>query len=171
MRQGDENDAALGFTLTELTLVLLVTAVIVSVATSAYQTYSTRAEVTAGIAGSENLKAAVARAYLTERSTPRSVRDLPERPGGWDNASNVVSVVNVVDGRIDLRYGGGADPAIAGRSLSLTPYETADLEIVWICGNRIPGPGLKPLGFSAGGRQPVQTATTIEARYLPPSCR
>ena len=139
MRQGDENDAALGFTLTELTLVLLVTAVIVSVATSAYQTYSTRAEVTAGIAGSENLKAAIAQAYLTERSTPRGVRDLPERPGGWDNASNVVSVVNVVDGRIDLRYGGGADPAIAGRSLSLTPYETADLEIVWICGNSAAG--------------------------------
>jgi type IV pilus assembly protein PilA len=171
MRQGDDNDTALGFTLTELVLVLLVTAVIVAVATSAYQTYSIRAEVAAGIGGSENLQAAIAQAYLTERSTPRGMRSLPEHPGGWGSVSHVVSGVDVVDGRIDLRYGGEADPAIAARSLSLTPYETADLEIVWICGNRIPGPGLKPLGFSAGGRQPVQAATTIEARYLPPSCR
>ena len=75
------------------------------------------------------------------------------------------------DGRIDIIYGGQADSAIAGRRISLTPYETAAPDIVWLCGNEIPEPGLQPLGFAGGGCQARQIPTTIEARYLPPACR
>jgi hypothetical protein len=83
----------------------------------------------------------------------------------------LVESVEIVDGRIDILFGSRADGAIAGRRISLTPYETADMEIVWICGNQAPGPGLAPLGFASGGRQAAQLPTTIEARYLRPECR
>jgi hypothetical protein len=85
-------------------------------------------------------------------------------------ASSVDSL-NIVDGRIDVVFGDTADPAIAGRRISLTPYETADLRIVWICGNDVPGPGLNSLGFARGGPQPVQWKSTIDVRYLPSNCR
>jgi pilin len=82
-----------------------------------------------------------------------------------------VDNVEVVDGRIDLRFGRAADSAIAGQVLSLTPFETADLEVVWVCGSAVPDVGLHPLGFSGGFRQAVQAPTSIERRYLPPECR
>jgi len=86
-------------------------------------------------------------------------------------SSTVVASVTIVDGRIDVLYGSLADPALAGRQISLTPYETVDRHVVWTCGNRVPGPGLEPLGFAGGGRTAVQLPTTIEPRYLSRSCR
>ena len=74
-------------------------------------------------------------------------------------------------GRVDVRFGRNADDAIAGRTLSLTPFETADQRVVWLCGNKLPGPGLEPLGFAGGAAEPVQILTLIDVRFLPPSCR
>jgi ribosome modulation factor len=91
---------------------------------------------------------------------------------GHDEAwGNYVDHVEVVRGRVDIRFGRNADDAIAGRTLSLTPFETADQRIVWLCGNKLPGPGLQPLGFAGGAAEPVQMLTLIEVRFLPPSCR
>jgi hypothetical protein len=85
--------------------------------------------------------------------------------------SPFVGEIDVVNGRIDVTYGRDADPVIATRRLSLTPYETASLSVVWICGNEIPGVGLQPLGFAGGGLQALQVPTTVEARYVPAACR
>src|SRR6185295_12943016 len=71
------------------------------------------------------------------------------RDGTTDRGTYVDSI-EVVDGRIDLRFGGGADPSLRGRTLSLTPFESADRDLFWVCGNRIAGPGLQPLGFANG---------------------
>jgi hypothetical protein len=70
-----------------------------------------------------------------------------------------------------LTFGNAASDAIAGRRLSLTPYETVSRKVVWLCGNAIPGPGLHPLGFAAGGPHAQQIPTTVESRYLPARCR
>jgi hypothetical protein len=88
-----------------------------------------------------------------------------------EHASPFVESVTIVAGRIDVLYGAQADPSIAGRRISLTPYETADGSVVWLCGNATPGPGLKPLGFAGGSRQAANVRTTIEARYLSGPCR
>ena len=85
--------------------------------------------------------------------------------------SDYVESLQIVDGRIDLRFGVEASPAIAGRTLSLTPFETAAQEIVWVCGNRVPGPGLQPLGFANGSRRSIQVLSNIQPRYLPSNCR
>jgi hypothetical protein len=82
-----------------------------------------------------------------------------------------VDVLEVHHGRIDLRFGDRADAALAGKTLSLTPFETADGEVVWLCGNEIPDVGLSPLGYIAGGPQATHLVSSIEDRYLPPSCR
>jgi hypothetical protein len=82
-----------------------------------------------------------------------------------------VASVAISDGRIDIRYESGADPVIAGHTLSLTPFETASRDVVWVCGNALPGAGLEPLGFAGGAQRAVQTITTIDPRYLPSECR
>ena len=88
-----------------------------------------------------------------------------------EHASPFVESVTIVDGRIDVLYGAQADPSIAGRRISLTPYETVGGHVVWLCGNETPGPGLQPLGFAGGSRQAAHIPTTIEARYLSGPCR
>jgi hypothetical protein len=90
---------------------------------------------------------------------------------GPDAEGRYVAETRVVDGRIDLVFGALADAVIRGRTLSLTPFETADQQVVWVCGGRAPGVGLKPLGFAGGGPLAVQAPTTVAPRYLPRACR
>ena len=86
-------------------------------------------------------------------------------------AAEFVESVEIVNGRIELRFGRSADEAIMGSVLSLTPFETAEQDVVWVCGNRAPSVGLQPLGFIGGARQATQALTTIDPRYLPSICR
>ena len=111
---------------------------------------------------------AVTEAFLRHGEVP-AILEAPL--GHLEDASRFVESVRIVNGRIDVLYGQQADPSIAGRRISLTPYETVDRHVVWLCGNEAPDPGLQPLGFADGGRQAVQIPTTIEARYLSGPCR
>jgi type II secretory pathway pseudopilin PulG len=157
-----------GFTWIELLGVLAVTAVLGAVGTSAYRTYGVRAQIADAVLASAGYQRSVERAFRSTGLVPETAAALPLAAA---NGSEFVDVVDVIDGRVDLQFGRFADAAIAGRRLSLTPFETASQNIVWICGNRVPGPGLKPLGFAGGGHQSVQVVTTIEPRYLPSPCR
>ena len=160
-----------GFAVIELVVVLAATAIIVALIVSAIRTYSVRKEIGAVVDYAAAAESAIAREFMHLGEIP------PD--GGLDSfggphagaGERFVEAITVSAGRIDVRFGKGANAAIAGRTLSLTPYETVDLEIVWVCGNEIPEPGLKPLGFAGGGRQSVQIPTTVEARYLPSTCR
>jgi hypothetical protein len=160
-----------GFAAIELVIVLAVTAVVVALIASAIRTYSVRNEIKAVIDYASAVEPAIAREFMHLGEVPP---DAAFDAFGGPHAGagqRFVDAIAVSAGRIDVRFGKAANAAIAGRTLSLTPYETADLEIVWVCGNEIPEPGLKPLGFSGGGRQSVQIPTTVEARYLPSTCR
>jgi len=159
------------FTLGELGAALAATGIVAALAYSTYRTHTVRSEVSEGIALANAVIAGVTESFRRRGEVPATL-EAPLPPAGPAPAgSPFVESVTVVDGRIDVLYGGQADPAIAGRRISLTPFETVDRHVVWICGNEIPGPGLKPLGFAAGGRQAVQIPTTIEARYLSGPCR
>jgi hypothetical protein len=156
------------FTLGELGAVLAATSVVAALAYSAYRTYDIRKDVTAGIALANELIPAVTEFFHRHGEVPATLEPpLTHRA----SASPVVESVTVVGGRIDVLYGRWADPSIAGRRISLTPYETAGGNVVWLCGNQMPGLGLKPLGFAGGGRQAAQIPTTIEARFLSGPCR
>jgi type IV pilus assembly protein PilA len=158
-----------GFTIVELVAVLAVTAIIGALGVSAYRTYAVRAEIASSIAAMESLRERVSGAFKATGIPPadRHAVELGP-PEAW---GDYVENVEVVRGRIDMRFGRGADDAIAERILSLTPFETADQRIVWLCGNKFAEPGLQPLGFAGGAAQPVPLPTSIDVRYLPPSCR
>jgi type II secretory pathway pseudopilin PulG len=164
----DKPHRSRGFTALELLIVIGLAVVIVAILRSAYHTFTSRAEVRAAIGLAQSVKAAIESHYLERGEVPQSDRDLAGRttlPG------STPETIGVSNGRIDLRFGAAAGAALRGRTISLTPYETLEREVVWVCGNRVPGVGLNPLGFLSGGRESVQIAATIEARYLPRHCR
>ncbi len=163
--------ATTGFTIVELAAVLAVTAIIGALGVSAYRTYAVRAEIASGIANTEAVRDRVASAFKTTGVPPMDRQTVGLAPGHDAAWGDYVEDVEVVRGRVDVRFGRNADDAIAGRTLSLTPFETADQRVVWLCGNKLPGPGLQPLGFAGGAAEPVQMLTLIDVRFLPPSCR
>lgn len=153
-----------GLAVIELIAVICVTAIVAALAYSAYRTYVVRAQVAEGMAAAHRLQDLVAAAFRNGAGVPAATDE-------HHSAGDYVESISLENGRIDLVYGNRADATISGRQLSLTPYETASLDVVWVCGNQIPGAGLHPLGFAGGGPQAVQVASTIEARFLPAACR
>lgn len=161
-----------GFTTLELVLVVAATLVIGALGISAYRTHKVRSEIAASVVQAAPAQTLVAAAFEWKGVPP------PDATAAGIDASSrrfllgtYVETLDVHNGRIDLRFGTGANAAISGKTLSLTPFETVDREVIWLCGNEAPGVGLNPLGFAAGGPLPVQTVTSIENRYLPPACR
>ena len=160
----------LGFTTIELALVIAGTALIVALLVSALHTYTVRKQVAASLALAAGLEDRVIRAFQTLGVPPADWRaaGFPVEPS--DLGNSYIDAVDIVDGRIELKFGERAHSVLREHTLSLTPFETADLQVVWVCGNRAPGVGLKPLGFASGANQAEQVPTTIDARYLPKAC-
>jgi len=166
-RQQDASEK--GLTTIEVVVALAVTGLMLSLVVSAVDTYVVRGQVAESLGLAAPLQHQVAHAFRYSGVPPGD--DLPRSLSDDLVGGTYVDNIEIVDGRIDLRFGRAADAAIAGQVLSLTPFETADLEVVWVCGTAVPGVGLHPLGFSGGSRQAEQPPTSIEPRYLPPACR
>jgi hypothetical protein len=164
------------FTLGEFAAVVLATGVVAAAGHVAHDSYRVKGEVAEGIIVASKLIPAVTEFFHRHGEAPTE-RELTYPAGTASDSSTglasstIVGSVTVVDGRIDVLFGPMANRAIAGRQISLTPYETVDRHVVWVCGNRLPGPGLEPLGFAGGGRLAERLSTTIEPRYLSTSCR
>jgi type IV pilus assembly protein PilA len=86
-----------------------------------------------------------------------------------DTQGKYVSQVNVVNGRVDITFGKDVHQDIFGDTLSVTPYITAGGNIVWRCGAAPAPAGSTEL--TGGGVTSAHLPPTIEARYLPSSCR
>lgn len=162
--------ASRGFTVIELVLVIAVTLLIVALGVSAFRTFVVRARVADSIGVTIGIQEQVVQAFR-HTGMPPADRQEAGLPPSKAEPTNDIAAVEIADGRIEIHFGETAETAIANRILSLTPFETVDQQIVWICGNKIPGVGLKPLGFAGGARQAVQVLTSIEPRYLPTTCR
>jgi type IV pilus assembly protein PilA len=160
-----------GFSSLEALLVIAATALLGALGVSALRTYLVRGEIEESVALARYAQHQVTRAFRRAGTPPadREAAGLGEAAAGSEG--RYVEETRVVDGRIDLVFGAAANAVLAGRTLSLTPFETAAGEVVWVCGSKPPGVGLKPLGFAGGGPLPVQPPATIEPRYLPPACR
>ncbi len=70
-----------------------------------------------------------------------------------------------------ITFGHEANAAISGLTVTMTPYETPELGIVWRCGTAPAPTGLQPLGTAGGGTVATYTAPTVLDQYLPASCR
>ncbi len=160
-----------GFTLIELMIVVAIIGILASLATSAYQTYSIRAQISEGITLSANAKTPIVNFFQDRGQAPANRAQAGLTPNATDSVGSYVSAVDVTNGRIDVTFGNRASVTIAGQTLSLTPYETANRSVVWVCGTSAPPVGLNLLGTAGGGATPTVGGTTVADRYLPSSCR
>ena len=148
-------------------IVVAIIGILASMAVSAYQTFTIRGQVAEGVSMAAEAKAPIVDAYNNYGVAPadRQASGMPNDPTTTRGA--YVSSVNVIDGRIEITFGGPrAHTAIQGDKLSLMPYETQGNTIVWRCGAApVPAGGSLLTGSSP------YVAPTIDLNYLPRVCR
>jgi type IV pilus assembly protein PilA len=158
---------ARGFTLIELMIVVAIIGILASLAVSAYQTYTVRAQISEGLQMAAGAKVPIVDDYTNSGVAPIDRAAAGMSPLPTDTRGAYVSQVAVTNGRIDIMFGGPrAHQDIIGQTLSVTPYVSVGNAIAWRCGNAAAPVGGALLNGGANHLPP-----TVASRYLPSSCR
>lgn len=160
-----------GFTLIELMIVVAIIGILAAIAIPAYQTYTIRAQVAEGLNMGAHAKTRVQESFLNHGEAPTDRAAAGLSPNATDTVGKYVQSVDVNNGVLVVTFGNEANAAIAGLTLTMTPYETQGLGVVWRCGAAPPPPAAQLLGTSGGGNAAVYIAPTVPVHYLPASCR
>ena len=149
-------------------IVVAIIGILAALATSAYQTYTIRAQVSEGVGMAGGAKTPIADAYLNDGVAPADRVAAGMSAAATDTRGNYVSQVEINDGRIEITFGGPLiNQEISGETLFMTPYETGGNTFVWRCGQA----GAPAGGNLLNGGIDHGTGGSIEARYLPSVCR
>lgn len=108
-----------GYTLIELMITVAILGILVSVALSAHQTYSVRAQVSEGLNLSGPLKAAVLE-YYNDRGQFPDDNDAAGALTADSYTGEFVAEISVSGAVISILYGNGASARIAGETVTLT---------------------------------------------------
>jgi type IV pilus assembly protein PilA len=147
VREPDKRKEQQGFTLIELMIVVAIIGILASIAISAYQNYTIRAQISEGLVLTASLKTAIAEYIMDRGSWPADNAEagLVDKTLIKGKYTQHVSVANNV---ISVTYGNGAHTAIFNESIELTGVNNAG-SLSWTCA-------------SAG---------VIDPKYLPATCR
>jgi hypothetical protein len=136
-----------------------ISGVLMAISIPAYNDYRIRAEVTQVLADTASAKVAYGEYVAANRRLPESLEEI-----------GIPSFAPA--GSLELREGLiVATPAATasfdgGGTVALEPYQGADGDLVWRCGNAPPPAGATDIAPGDAG-----ASTSIDARYLPQSCR